>query len=279
MKYTTTLCGLLLIFLPAGCTDTTSDPPHTADTPLQVIAEIQGSKSRAVSLSNYDKRSFDTNDVIYVKGSTSGATYPYAKKSGSLWGYGGSSSPLSMVSGDTYTGYYPAAVNTILENQTTPNDFHSSNQLKTPAVTPANNTVRFTETNAFAPVNAKITMMVRYQSSSTPISATIEVYQENSSTAYKTYQCLYTTAETKTAATLQNWACIIPAASGYYLRFTFKRNEVGKEITGTFTDSKREFKSGYNYTYNFQNSDELVLTGVTVTSFQEAGEEESGSAT
>lgn len=268
-------CWLPILLL-AGCTDGISPSPQAEDT-LQVEAEIQGTAARAVSLSDYDKNTFVQGDQIIIQASNNSSnSYTYTKGTK----YWTSTGPCTIGSDVTFTGYYPSATATVASDQTTALGFHDSNQLKTPAVTPTANTLRFTGENAFTPQQAKISIVIRYAQTATPVSATItNAGSSNINSESKETKCLYTTSANKESTALQNWACILLPGT-HTLSFAIERTESGASKTGTFTDTERTFIAGNNYTYNFLSTSELVLTGVTVTPFQEPDkEEETGSAT
>ena len=276
--------GLLfcMAFSLSACSATDhDDDTATSGIPLEIEAEVQGTQPRATD-AVYDKKAFVEGDVIAIAdGSTS---YSYTYESGK-WKPAVSDSYHTISSGNaaTYTGSYPSEFSGVQSDQTTPEEFRNSNQLKTLATSPSGNLLSFTgEKNSFAPQAAKVTIIVTYKEDRTPVSATITTTSTNlcnTSGNEHTVKCLYTAGATTTATSTHNWECIVLPAN-HTPGFTIV-SKIGDttEKTGTFTaTSAIEMEAGYNYVFSFSTSNDLILNSVTVFPFTDAPSQDVGSA-
>ena len=277
---------LCMAFSLSACSATDhDDDTTTSGIPLEIEAEVQGTQPRATDTDAvYDKKAFVERDVIAITdGSTS---YNYTYESGK-WKPTNNGSYHTISSGNaaTYTGSYPSDFSDVQSDQTTPEKFRNSNQLKTPATGPSGNLLSFTgEKNSFAPQAAKVTIIVTYKEDRTPVSATIAATGTdaanlcNTSGNEHTVKCLYTAGATTTATSTHNWECIV-LPGNHTPGFTIVSKIGDTTKTGTFTASQAiEMKASYNYVFSFSTSNDLILNSVTVFPFTDAPSQDAGSA-
>ena len=276
--------GLLLCmaFSLSACSTTDhDDDTTTSGIPLEIEAEVQGTQPRATDTDAvYDKKAFVEGDVIAITDGSNSHNYQYIS---GKWkpAVSGSYHTISSGNAATYTGSYPSEFSGVQSNQTTPEGFRNSNQLKTPATGPSGNLLSFTGDNSFAPQAAKVTIIVTYKEDRTPVSATIAATGTdlcNTSGNEHTVKCLYTAGATSTATSTHNWECIV-LPGNHTPGFTIVSKIGDTTKTGTFTASQAiEMKAGYNYVFSFSTSNDLILNSVTVLPFTDAPSQDAGSA-
>ena len=238
--------------------------------PLEVSAEVATGVTRAVTEANYDKSSFELGDEISVslKNSVSPTTY---KKGNSGWLPSSGGEGLITTGNQTYVATYPTTFSGILEDQRSMQNFWQSNQLKSEATATANKV-----TFSFMPVAAKITIVVSHNADNTAEWATVSgpgIRTGGSSS--EDIKLLITSGDNKR---MHSYIGIIYPGTGRTYKITIQ--DVGASGSKSYTQSTAiELKAGYNYRYNFSETNDLILTSVTVTPFQDMPEENAGSAT
>lgn len=245
--------------------------PHA----LEVSAEIAGNgvtrtAESSVGASDYDKLAFDdTDEILITKNSEAAVTY--ANKGVNSWSSKSGTPITTTGSGDTFTATYPVGFGGILQAQNTHAGFWKSKQLSSTG-TVNGNKVSF----IFKPVAAKISVTVSYDNAQTPATATLSLSGTGirGGSGAETINMLRTNVSTDEKR--YSFAGIIAPGSRTYT-FTFYGDVAG---TKTYEQSTAlNLQAGYNYLYTFTSTNELILTGVTVTPFSDPVEEDSGTAT
>lgn len=156
------ICGLLLAW--TACSDeAVVDKPVGREIPVTIKAEINTSEydTRATEdLANvYDRSSFIENDLIRVTRTVANPDYRVYKlgSDGKTWSVQGNT-PLSLRIGANYQATFPSNYAGIVPNQATKENYLASNQLQTPVATSSSGVLDFTDNNAFAHKNTKITL-------------------------------------------------------------------------------------------------------------------------
>lgn len=268
--------SLLLLLLPA-CT---SEADLEESRPLVVTAEIAPTSpsTRAIDVTNYDKRTFEVGDEIQISdGSTS---VDYRKDGTNGWVPTTPSSGLKVTassSATTFSASYPEGFTSILQDQKSYQNFWQSNKLEAKGgsnVTLSNNKVNFT----FIPVAAKITISINYTSSEgvlkyKNVTATLTGNGiRTGASSSETVEMLHT-GDNAAASDKHTFVCILhPGTWGFTLSVSrTQENSTTPDVTPqTFTQSSFEFVAAKNYVYNFTSSDELILNKVEVKDFEDA---------
>lgn len=241
--------------------------------PLEVTAEIGTSHTRAEDphASDYDKKKFDTGDLITIKRGSEGSGFSYERSATGTWKPASPAYLMTTKGGETFTATFPDGFSEIKADQSTPSGFFQSNRLSATAKA-TDNYVRFT----FAPAACKITIIVSYQSDDTAQGATVAgmgLRSGNKSSSESII--LLKTSETTRRHTYAG--IFSPAAAKSYTI------SVAADNSGTQTYTEKgdglTFEAGYNYQYTFTSTNELILTSVVVTDFADGGTEDAGSAT
>lgn len=240
--------------------------------PLEVSAEVATELTRAstVTEANYDKSSFELGDEISVVLKNTSTVTKY-KKGNSGWLPSDGSEGLITTGNQVYVATYPTSFSGIIENQTTKEGFWQSNQLKSEATATANKV-----TFSFVPVAAKITVVVTHNADNTTDYATVsgKGIRTNGSNS-EDIKLLVTSGDNKR---MHSYVGIIYPGSGRTYKITI--HDVGAAAPKSYNQSTGiELKAGYNYRYNFSETNELILTSVTVTPFRDQPEEDGGFAT
>lgn len=239
---------------------------------LEVSAEIAQSKTRAADehASDYDKRSFSTGDLIQIS-KDNGTPVQYQRKAAGDWELASGQTALTTVGTETFVASFPAGFTGILSNQTSATNFWSSNQLQATGVLNGNKG-SFT----FAPVAAKVTVVVTYGSAQTPSSASLTgTGIRTNASGSETIQP-YCSSGSGTSAKRHTYVAIVYPGSRQFTISIKTTTETEKSYTDA---SPFTLKAGYNYQYNFTSTNELILTGLNVNIFTETMEENVGSAT
>lgn len=245
--------------------------PHA----LEVSAEIAGNgvtrtTESTVGASDYDKLTFDATDEILIT-KNSEAAVTYANKGTNSWSSKNGTPITTTGSGDTFRATYPVAFGGILQEQNTYAGFWKSKQLSSTG-TVSGNKVSF----IFKPVAAKISVSVSYDNAQAPATATLSMSGTGirGGSGTETINMLRTSVSTDKKR--YSFAGIIAPGSRTYT-FTFYGDVAG---TKTYAQATAlNLQAGYNYLYTFTSTNELILTGVTVTPFGDPVEEDSGTAT
>lgn len=242
--------------------------------PLEVTAEIAGSPTRAaVDATNYDKSAFDVDDEINIslKGSSSAVKY---KRGQNGWLPVAADNGLSTTGNQTYIADYPVTFTEIMVDQTAYTGFWRSNRLQSEA-TATGNKVSF----SFAPVAAKITIVVTYDADKVPAGATVvgEGIRTNNGNITETIKLLRTSPDTEKRR--QSYTGIIYPVEGRKYTYSITVSNTGDSDRNYMESNAPALKPGHNYLYTFSATNELILTGVQVLPFNTAVTEDGGSAT
>lgn len=247
--------------------------------PLEVSAEIeQPGITRAedadVHAGDYDKRTFATGDQIRItKAGAAGESALYARTSDGKWQLANGQSTLTTTGSDGFTASYPEAFTQILADQASATGFWQSNRL-TATATMNGNKASF----IFAPVAAKVTIVVGYTSAATPSAITLTGTGICTGSGAETIQpfCVSGTG----SALSHTYVAIVHPQDGQKLTVTSKRTVGDTEETLSYTDAAPyTMQAGYNYQYTFTSDAKLILTGVSVDRFTETSEQNVGNAT
>lgn len=235
--------------------------------------------------SNFDRQAFLEGDVIgvYVQGTDPSRILlmPY-KKEGSRWvtmALNGTSA--TTTDGKTYDAVFPyykdgASLGYVKDiitapdgDQSTKDKFLKSNKLVAQATTVGNHlSLKFK--HAFA----KFTVVVNYASALVPNKAVMKI---NGST-----ETIFCRTSGNTSSKVHSYVGIINPGSWDSWHIEVTTGAEGTTDTKMHTESfisSKQIKAGYNYQFTFSATEELVLTGVTVTDFDAQPEEDMGDAT
>lgn len=268
-KRTNWIGGVWIALALAACAQ--GDP---LPVPLEVSAEIGQGETRAgdTHATDYDKRTFVTGDRIKISKSGGAAESAlYQRKAESSWGLAEGQTALTTTGSESFAASFPEEFSGILADQSTPTNFWKSNRLTAAGVLNGNK-CSFT----FAPAAAKVTVVVTYQSSQTPESASLSGTGIRTDTGASETITPYCASGSTTASVRHTYVAIVcPGSRQFIIRL-----KTTTEAQKTYTDtSPFTLQAGYNYQYNFTATNELILTGVTVAPFSDVAEENVGSAT
>ena len=268
-KRTNWIGGVWIALALAACAQ--GDP---LPVPLEVSAEIGQGVTRAggdAYATDYDKRTFATGDRIEISKYVTAESALYQRKAEGGWGLADGQTALTTTGSESFAASFPEEFSGILADQSTPTNFWKSNRLTAAGVLNGNK-CSFT----FAPAAAKVTVVVTYQSSQTPESASLSgTGIRTDAGASETITPYCASGSTTTSVRHTYVAIVCPGLR----QFTIKLKTT-TELEKTYTDaSPFTLQAGYNYQYNFTATNELILTGVTVVPFSDEPEENVGSAT
>lgn len=268
------LAGYLLLLL-AACSGEEPADVEGGEQTLEVEASISNSvASRALGAVNYEKSSFEANDVIKIgtlSDLISGTSYTYKKdESGALrWlpttvGNG----LITDGTGDYYAAYDPDDFAGILADQSKVDNYKNSNRLITKATSVSGNKVNF----SFYPAASKITVTVEY-TDDLHVGVSVMLIGSNllgSSTSDNV--TLYPV--TSTGKTHMYVALVYPGTGKQYrIQVTSKATAGAGSNDDKYHPSKNSFETknleaGHNYIYNFTSSYGLILNSVSVEAFK-----------
>lgn len=253
--------------------------------PLEVSAGIAGdgmtspngtavtkATTYSVTAANYDRTSFEEGDVIKI---TKGATSALYQKSGSYWTLCSGQSALTSTGGDSFTALFPENFTGIQPDQTTMAGFFNSNKLQATATSSGNHLAL-----GFTHACAKITLVINYTSNFLPNKAEVTGTGMIGGSGSETVSLYRTSGSAE--GTKHSYVGLVNAATyaSYKIDVTTGSGATLDVKSYIETQSVRlTLRAGYNYQFTFTNSDELILTGVTVTDFDTQPEEDMGSAT
>lgn len=269
------LCLLLCLLCACG------QEEHSGPLPVEVSASITGSNAApntrtdptySVTTANYDRKNFEEGDVIKITKQGMAALY---KKEGKYWRIYEGETPLTTNGGDVFTAVFPQNFTAIQPDQTTTGSFFNSNKLQATA-TSVNNHLAFGFTHAFA----KITLVINYVPAKTPNKAIIEGTGMRGGSGTETVSFYRTSSAAESAK--HSYVGIVKP--GTYSTYTIKvtTGSGASEDTKSYKETvaaRLTLQAGNNYQFTFTTSDELILTGVTVSDFDAQAEMDTGSAT
>lgn len=258
--------SLALCFGLAGCSaEQVLDEAH----PIEIEATIPAQTKANVA--NLEKKAFADEDLITVSKVNNSSTSAVYKYTNGRWLPTGN--VLETTGGEEFTASWPTDFGGIQSNQSTEDNYKKSYAL-TALATAAANWVKF----RFAPAAAKITIVVNYTTESSAGSASITGDKLlNDTNTGQTINFFPVTNSGK----MHTFMGLVFPGTGKAYTITVKSTPKDEEQIKTYTQSSKELKAGYNYTYNFStdNRSLLILNSVTVTEFESGGATTVGDAT
>lgn len=263
-----------LSFLLSACTSGEQEIPEPGVLqPLEITADIDtrtraAGTEPAVTGSNYDKRSFVTNDRITVTKTGGTSTQENYYYNGTRW-LPVSGTGITTTGGESFTAFYPTSFSGILADQTSYQKFWESNKLEASA-SATGNLVTF----KFAPAAAKITVVVEY-ANATHIGESVKVKGATVLTASGPATEEITLLGLTTTGAKHTYAGIInPGTKAYTITVTTTGN-----AAQTYSQTSKTLSAGHNYIYNFSSTSNLILNSVSVVGFTDQTEIAGGDAT
>lgn len=287
--------GAFLLCLLSSCG---GEEEPCAPAALEISAEIVKHEGNAASRaaidipepeageSNFDRQAFLAGDVIgvYTPGGNSSTVITPYKKDKSRWvTMAASSTAATTTDGTAYEAVFPyyctagsTTEGTVADiiavpdaDQSTKEKFLKNNKLVAQGTTVGNHlSLKFK--HAFA----KFTVVVNYASALVPNKVVMKVNGSAGITFCRT--------SGDASGKVHSYVGIINPGdwSGWSIEVTTGAagSTTTQAHTQTFTAAKK-IKAGYNYQFTFSATEELVLTGVTVTDFDAQPEEDMGDAT
>lgn len=229
--------------------------------PLEVAAEIGYTRTRADDphASDYDKRSFDTNDVIRITRTGSASGIDYKRTATGAWTPADAATLMTTTGGETFIATFPSTFTGIQPDQRTYTAFWESNQLSATA-TASGNRVSF----SFAPAACKVTVVIIYKAENTAVGTTLTgkgLYSGNQSLP-ETIQLLKTSESLKR----HTYSGIFSPKAAAVYTITVQASVLG---TGIYEEKGvgLTLLAGHEYQYTFTATDELILNSVIVKDF------------
>ncbi|WP_425886278.1 hypothetical protein ACPYIV_07900 [Parabacteroides sp. ASD2025] len=259
--------GLAACFLLAGCSP---EQPIGEMSPLEVEAVIPAQTKAGTS--GLDKMAFvDTDSITVTKsGGTPSAVYKYDLTNDRWLPKTGTG--LSTTGGETFVASWkPVDFTGIVEDQTSEDKYKKCYELAASSTATAN-LVKF----KFAPVAAKITIIVSYALESTEGSASLKGNKLISDT--DTEQTISFHPVTNSGKKHTFVGLVHPGdAKKYTISVTYK----DLATPYTYAVNSKNLQAGYNYIYNFStdNKTYLILNSITVVDFVKQSETSAGDAT
>lgn len=233
---------------------------------LNIKAEISGgNRSRAAASGSavYDRDRFYDNDRILITQTKSGVSkqtgYLYSTAGG--WSAENAADKLYAQAASTYQGQYPVVYNGILSNQSTADYFRQSNRLLTPTITPDDQWLDFTGSNAFTHANSRVTLKFVWKQTPTSTSIRISGKGLHSGTAGNTENISFYHAESHTYTGI-----VYPGISGD-LSLTVSADGVNYPVT---LSCARAANTHYIYTLTLKN-DILVTLAAEIKEWNNGG--------
>lgn len=279
---------ILMFLLPALlCACTEEERTASLPLPLEVSACIAANDGKpqtrtepTLTEANYDRKEFEEGDVIKITKAGNTATDALYRNDGTHWKIYSGGTPLTTTGGDSFTALFPRDFTAIQEDQTNITGFFNSNKLQATA-TSVDNHLALSFTHVFA----KITLVITYATETTPNIAEIEgIGMRSGTTGTKTEKVsLYRTSGSTTGKQHSYVGIVHPGDyknSKYTIRVT--TGTTGSTETKSYTEkdeARLVLLAGYNYQFTFTTTNELILTGVTISEFDAQPETDTGSAT
>lgn len=240
--------------------------------PLEVSAEINASHTRndEVELNKYDRKDFFADDEIEIK-KGDGTKVIYVRSAAGNWKPKVSGSPMTTTGGETFTATFPVGYSGIWDDQVSGASFWNSNLLSS-TVKADGNRVRF----AFAHANCKITIIVNYEQPHGAGDA--EVTGKGLRSGNKSEDETISLWRTSDDSYRHSFIGIFSPEAA--TRYTISvKDSFGNTKTYTEQGAGLTLTPGCNYQYTFTSTNELILTSVIVTDFNNVEVEDAGSAT
>ncbi|WP_455642651.1 fimbrillin family protein [Parabacteroides sp.] len=264
--------GLAACFLLAGCSP---EQPIGEMSPLEVEAEIPVQTKAGAS--GLDKMAFvDTDSITVTKsGGTPSAVYKYDQTNDRWLPKTGTG--LSTTGGETFVASWkPVGFTGIVADQTSEDKYKKCYELAASSTATAN-LVKF----KFAPVAAKITIIVSYALESTEGSASLKGNKLISDTDTEQTISFHPVTNSGKKHTFVGLVHPDSNAKKIYKISVSSKNKEGTTTTRSYEEKGKTLQAGYNYIYNFStdNKTYLILNSITVVDFVKQSETSAGDAT